>query len=111
SDKPKPRLEDEDFEPLIDESDEALAEFDDGLPQLVTDSEYFDDASPSGKSFRPQRPGAVIAFDDDDATPAPAPPKKSARAAYDAQRIPRPRGPKKAAQKTRRDQPSGGKST
>lgn len=100
--RPRPQ-DDEDFVPLIDESDEALGD-DEGLPQLVDDAMYFEDTG-RGKALLPPRPGAVIAFDDDD---EPAPSREAAP--YDAMRIPRPRGQKKFAKGARGGKPRFAKS-
>lgn len=87
------RPDDEGLAPLIDESEEALGSAEEAMPLLVDDSAYFEETGEGSQAFRPQRPGAVIAFDDDDQV---APRKTKTHAApYDAQRIPRPRGPKK----------------
>ncbi len=63
---------DYDDEPLIDESDEALAETTwDNAPVLVDDDlTNFDKPLRGESALPPRRPGAVIAFDDDDAAPA-----------------------------------------
>ncbi len=61
----------DDDEPLIDESDDALASTG---PVLVDEDLQHFESGVRGDPFTPRKPGAIIAFDDDDdgATPPPA---------------------------------------
>lgn len=61
--RPRDEEEVEEVEPLIDESDAALAGGPTGPVLVDDDLSDFEGASDIG--FRPRRPGAVIAFDDD----------------------------------------------
>lgn len=93
-------------EPLIDESEEALAQTYDAGPVLV-DDDLTDFESPvvEGAGLTPRRPGAVIAFDDDDVAPAPvapAPKRTPGKFSKAARREREQRGKKKFARREQR---------
>lgn len=116
---PLKTADDYDDEPLIDESDEALAStFDDG-PVLVADEHADFDKPVRGKAdLTPRRPGAVIAFEDDDAAatapiaatgPLASPPKRTpGRFSKAARREGEKRGQKKFARRDTRGGSSAG---
>ncbi len=98
----------DDDEPLIDESDDALASTG---PVLVDEELQHFDSGVRGDPFTPRKPGAVIAFDDDDEGRAPVAEERVKRApgkfSKQARRAAEKRGSDKRGQKKFARSPRG----